>query len=108
MLTEGSGREIQCAGSPSLKSSGGSRAALREGSKACVSWCLVPTTRVLAVLRSRTEGQDGPRVKDGEQLLGNRLTGDDGVGRDSGDGVADLAEQKLGEVVGAWAELGRS
>ena len=38
------------------------------------------TDRVLAVLRSRTEGQDGPRVKDGEQLLGNRLTGDDGVG----------------------------
>ena len=65
------------------------------------------TDRVLAVLQSRTEGQGGPRVKDGEQLLGIRLTGDDGVGRDSGDGVADLAEQKLGEVLGAWAELAR-
>ena len=63
--------------------------------------------RVLAVLRSRTEGQGGPRVKDGKQLLGNRLTGDDGVGRDSGDGIADHAEQKLGEVLGAWAELAR-
>ena len=65
------------------------------------------TDRVLTVLRSRTEGQGGLRVKEGEQLLGNRLTSDDGVGRDSGDGVADLAEQKLGEVLGAWAELAR-
>ena len=44
---------------------------------------------------------------DGVQLLGNRLTGNDGVGHDFSDGVAELAEQKLGEVLGAVAELVR-
>ena len=38
-------------------------------------------------------------------MLGNRLTGDDGVGHDSGDGVAELAKKKLGEVLGTGAEL---
>jgi len=37
----------------------------------------------------------------------NRLTGDDGDGHDSGDGVAGLVEQRLGAALGAEAELMR-
>ena len=80
---------------------------LADGVQRRSSECLDPSRRCANELLTRTGDQWGPRVKDGEQLLGNRLTGDDGVGRDSGDGVADLAEQKLGEVLGAWAELAR-
>ena len=45
------------------------------------------------------------RVKDGEQLLGIRLTGDDGVGHDSGDGEVQGRGNKLGESPGLEAEL---
>ena len=80
---------------------------LADGVQRRSSGRLDPSRRCANELLTRTGDQRGPRVKDGEQLFGNRLTGDDGVGRDSGDGVADLAEQKLGEVLGAWAELAR-
>ena len=80
---------------------------LADGVQRRSSGHLDPSRRCANELLTRTGDQRGPRVKDGEQLLGNRLTGDDGVGRDSGDGVADLAEQKLGEVLGAWAERAR-
>ena len=80
---------------------------LADGVQRRSSGRLDPSRRCANELLTRTRDQWGPRVKDGEQLLGNRLTGDDGVGRDSGDGIADHAEQKLGEVLGAWAELAR-
>ena len=42
---------------------------------------------------------------DSEQLLGIRLTGDDGVGHDSGDGEVRGRGNKLGESPGLEAEL---
>jgi len=49
----------------------------------------------------------GPTGQGWRTIAGNRLTGDDGDGHDSGDGVAGLGEQRLGEVLGAETELMR-
>ena len=49
----------------------------------------------------------GPTGQGWRTIAGNRLTGDDGDGHDSGDGVAGLGEQRLGEVLGTGAELVR-
>ena len=68
---------------------GGVDGAFVEGSLRWFSGCLDPSRRCATELLTRTGDQWGPRVKDGEQLLGNRLTGDDGVEHDSGE-------------VGAW------
>ena len=80
---------------------------LADGVQRRSSGRLDPSRRCANELLTRTGDQRGPRVKDGEQLLGNRLTSDDGVGHDSSDGVAELTKQKLGEVLGAGAELVR-
>ena len=68
---------------------------------------LDPSRRCANELLTRTGDQRGPRVKDGEQLLGIGLTGGDDVGHDSGDGEIQGRGNKLGEPPGLEAELFR-